>query len=136
MIQPLLIFSKWGLLILRVVVGLVLVAYGWPKIKDLKTAHKNFEMMGFKPGSLWGTIVALFEFVGGILLIIGFFSQLIGALIVIEFIVATLFNIKRGAKLVGGYAIDILLLASGFLIATSSGHFALGVDSLLGIIIY
>lgn len=136
MIQPLLIFSTWGLLILRVVVGVVLVSYGWPKIKDLKATHKNFEMMGFKPGSLWGTIIAIVEFVGGIMLIIGLFSQLIGVIILIEFIVAVLFNIKRGAKLVGGYAIDLLLLAAGLLLATSSGYFAFGVDRFLGIILY
>lgn len=135
MIQPLLVFSKWGLLALRLALGAVLIGYGWPKIKNLKATHKNFETMGFKPGFVWGSAIAILEFFGGILIIVGLFTQWVTALLILEFIVAIFFNIRRKAKFAGGYAIDILILASSLvLIATGSGYLAL--DKFFGILIY
>ena len=71
-----LINSDWVLLFVRIVLGVVMVYYGWPKIKDLKSNSKDFVKMGFKPGWLWGTAIALVEFVGGIAMLIGFLVEI------------------------------------------------------------
>ena len=95
--------------------------YGLPKIKDLKTTWQNFEMMGFKPGVLWGTIVAVVEFFGGLLLISGLLTSAAAFVLAIEMAVATIWKIKRGQKLAGGFELDLLLVVSLLTIATLGG---------------
>lgn len=121
MIILLSVFSEWALLILRLVYGLIFLSHGWPKIKNLKTNGQNFEMMGFKPGIFWGTIVALVEVFGSLAIIVGFGTQIAGLLLAFQMVVTTIWRMKRGQKLVGGYELDIILLAVGLLLATLGG---------------
>ena len=121
MIQTLLIFSEWPILLLRVVLGLIFLVHGLPKIKDLKTTWQNFDMMGFKPGILWGTMVAVVEFFGGLLLISGLLTPIAAFLLAIEMAVATAWKIRRGQKLAGGFELDLLLVVSLLAIATLGG---------------
>lgn len=128
MIQLFYFYSDWALLVLRLAVGLILVAHGWPKIKDLKTTAQNFDAMGFKPGRLWGTIAALLEFFGGLLMIIGWLTQVAASLLVLEFIVIMLWRFKRKDKLVGGFELDLILLAS-LLTLAATGSSVLALDN-------
>lgn len=133
MIQPLLVFSDWGILILRVALGLILVAHGWPKIKNLKGTAA---WMGqtFKPGIFWAAIVAITEFIGGLCLIFGFLTQVVAFFVAIEFLVI-IFKVKKGKPLVDGFEFDLLVLASALILLTlGSGGF--GLDSYLGILLY
>lgn len=136
MIQPLLVFSDWGIFILRVVLGLIMVAHGLPKIKNLRGTAREFGGMGFRPGIFWATIVALVEFVGGLGLILGFFTQFFALLVAVQFIVI-LFKLKLrpGAKLAGGYELDLLIAASALILATL-GSGALSLEQFLGVILY
>lgn len=135
MINTLLGYNWWALLVLRLAVGLIFIAHGWPKIKNLKSAAQNFEMMGFKPGSFWGTLAAVLEFFGGLLLIAGWFTQLIGLLLAIEMAITTIWKMKGGQKIIGGFELDLILLASALMLATSGGgYFAL--DNYLPITLY
>lgn len=109
------------MLILRLVYGLIFLAHGWPKIKNLKNNGQNFEMMGFKPGIFWGTIVALVEVFGSLAVIVGLGTQIAGLLLAFNMLVASIWKIKRGQKLVGGFELDILLLATGLLLASFGG---------------
>ena len=79
-----------GFVILYVgwILGLIFLIHGLPKIKDLKTTWQNFEMMGFKPGVLWGTVVAIVEFFGGLLLISGLLTSAAAFILTIEMIVS------------------------------------------------
>ncbi len=133
MIQPLLVFGDVGIAVLRVILGLIMIVHGWPKIKDIKGTAA---WMGqkFKPGIFWAVVVSLTEFVGGIFLIVGFFTQVVSLLLAIEFIVIILaMNFSKGFK--GGYEFDLLILASALaLLALGSGHYSL--DSFWGILIY
>lgn len=126
MVQTLLIFNDWAILLLRITLGLIFLVHGWPKIKDLKTNGQNFEMMGFKPGALWGTIVALAEFFGGLLLIAGLLTSAAALVLAIQMTVATIWKMRRGQKLAGGFEFDLLLLVSLLVLATQgSGLYAL-----------
>ncbi|MCL4391786.1 DoxX family protein [Patescibacteria group bacterium] len=134
MIQLLLIWSDWGILFLRVVLGLIFIRHGLPKMKDLKATGESFASMGFKPGRLWGTLVAILEVIGGLALIAGFFTQIVAALFVIEFIVI-IAAVKRKSGFVGGYEFDLLILASAVLLVFLSGG-SLSIDRLLGILLW
>lgn len=129
------ISADWALFLLRIVIAVVFLAHGWPKIKDLKTTAKNFEMMGFKPGSFWGTIVAVVEFFGGICLLFGFLVQLAGILIAIDMLVATLWRIKNGHKLMGGFELELSLLAMALMLSLAGGG-VYALDSIYPIILY
>lgn len=135
MIQLFLVFSDWALVLLRLVLGLIFIAHGWPKLKDLKTTQANFDGMGFKPGRLWGTLVALVEFVGGILFILGLFTQAAAFILAIEFIVIIIWKLKIKQKLVGGYELDLALLAALLVLATM-GSTLYALDSVFGIYLY
>ena len=126
MISTLLIFSDWTILILRLVLGVIFLAHGWPKIKNLKATGQNFEMMGFKPGAFWGTIVSVVEFLGALALILGLYTQLAALLIAFQMLVAALWKMKNKQGLIGGYEFDLILATSSLLLATlGSGVYSL-----------
>lgn len=134
MIQLLFIFSDWGLLALRFVLGLIMLCHGWPKVKDLKNTVSGFEAMGFKPAKFWGPLVAFLEFVGGIALILGVFTQVVSLLFFIEFVVAIL-KVTGKKGLVGGYEFDLLILATLLALVVFGGG-AFGADSFFGFLLY
>lgn len=134
MIQFLFVFSDWGLLILRVALGLIMVAHGWPKLKNLKGTAEGFKAMGFKPPRFWGTVVAIVEFFGGLVLILGLFTQFFAFLILIQFMVAIL-RVKGRQGFVGGYEFDLLILVAAFaLMILGAGTISL--DTAWGTILY
>ena len=120
MLQPLFIFSEFGLLFLRVALGGILLAHGFPKIRNLKATAGNFASMGFKPGMFWGGMAAAIEFIGGLLLIAGFLTQVVAFFVTVQFLVIIL-KVRRGQKLVGGYELDLLILAAASLLLTTGG---------------
>lgn len=133
MIQPLFVFSDVGILILRVVLGLIMVIHGWPKIKNIKGTA---EWMGqtFKPGIFWAVVISLIEFVGGLFLIFGFLTQIVAILVAIQFAVIILkMNFRKG--FVNGYEFDLLIFAAALaLVVLGSGHYS--VDGFLDILLY
>src|SRR6185436_17874047 len=83
-----------GLLIARLIVGLGLAAHGAQKLFGWFGGHGLagtggfFESMGFRPGKLFALMSGLAEFGGGLLFALGFFTPLIAAVIISNFIVA------------------------------------------------
>ncbi|HEX6509127.1 MAG TPA: DoxX family protein [Chloroflexota bacterium] len=69
-----------GLLILRLTVGSLLAGhgaqklFGWFEGPGLKGTHGFMEMLGMRPGHVWGTVAALGEFFGGTLTLLGFLN--------------------------------------------------------------
>ena len=121
MIPLLAIFSDWALLLLRLVYGWVFLAHGWPKLKNLKITAQNFEMMGFKPGSFWGPIVAVAETLGGLAVVLGLGTQYAGLVLAFDMLVAALWKVKNGQKLIGGFELDLSLMTIGLILATLGG---------------
>jgi uncharacterized membrane protein YphA (DoxX/SURF4 family) len=124
MIQLLLIFGDWGLLVLRIIFGLILIVYGWTKIKNLKNSPQKVFL-----------IPSLIEFIGGLFIVFGFLTQLIAFLIAIRFLVSLFNKLKQKQKMVLGFDFDLLVLAvSVALITLGGGLYAL--DQYLNIWIY
>jgi uncharacterized membrane protein YphA (DoxX/SURF4 family) len=133
MIQPLFVFGDIGIAFLRVMLGLILIVHGWPKIRNIK-GTAEWMSQTFKPGILWATLVALAEFAGGIFLIAGFLVQPVAFVITIEFIAIT-FKVKWGKGFVGGYEFELLILASALaLLSLGAGAFSL--DKFFGFLLY
>ncbi len=124
--QLLFVFNDWAVLAVRLVLGAILIIHGFPKIKNLKGTAANFPQMGFKPGWLWGPLVAVVEFFGGIALVLGFYTQIIALLIAGEFTTIVIWKIIRKQKFVGGFEFDLLIWATALLLLTQgAGMFSL-----------
>ena len=101
---------QWILLISRVVLAVVMIHYGWPKVRDLKANANDFVHMGFRPGMLWGTLIALVEFVGGIATLFGLYAELAAALFAFEMMVGAFWKLRL-KKPFADYSYDLQLLA-------------------------
>lgn len=116
-----------SMLALRLATGFIFIAHGWPKVRGMKMTAQHFESMGFKPGNVWGTIVALVEFVGGIAVLLGFYAQLAAFGLAIVMLVAIFWKLGKGQGLVGGYELDLILLSAAIAITLlSTGAYAIG----------
>lgn len=98
------------LFFVRVVLGMVMIYYGLPKIRDLKKNAEDFVGMGFRPGFFWGTIVAIIEFFGGVAMILGFYTGVVASLFGIEMALGAFWKMGR-KKPFTDYSYDVLLLA-------------------------
>lgn len=101
-----------ALLLIRLSLAATFIYHGWAKISDMQGTMVFFASLGF--GSLLTYMVAYIEFVGGILLAIGVFAKIIGALFAIIMIVAiyTVHFANGFNNMAGGYEFQLLLLAS------------------------
>lgn len=102
--------AQWILLLSRAVLAVVMIHYGWPKVRDLKSNANDFVQMGFKPGMFWGTVIALVELVGGIAILLGLYAELAAALVAFEMMVGAFWKLKI-KKPFADYSYDIQLLA-------------------------
>lgn len=137
-------FSDWGLLILRLAMGIIFLVHGWPKInpnspfKGVAGFSGFLKQMGIPLSTFFAWVVALLETVGAVLLIIGLGTRLLGVLFAIEMLVAILVAKRRTMKIpfmaqqATGWEFDFLLLAASLaLLFTGAGMIAL--DPILGL---
>ncbi len=114
--------SDFGLLLIRVALGIVFLYHGVQKLGDMDKVVGFFGQLGFPPFLAW--VVALLEVVGGALLIVGAYVQIVGPLLAIIMLVA-IFKVKFG-KGYPAMELDILLLLSLLGISgTGPGKFSL-----------
>lgn len=106
-------FQDYGLLVLRVVIGFALVVHGYPKIGSRRASViDNMRSRGI-PGPVT-LLVGYFQFIGGILLIIGAATQIVGLLVALEAIGSTyLYARVLGNRYMYGYERDIAYFAIG-----------------------
>jgi len=100
----------WILLLLRVVLAVVMIHYGWPKIRNLESNANDFVHMGFKPGRFWGTLIAVVEFFGGLAILVGFYAEFAAAFFGFQMIVGTFWKLKI-KKEFSDYSYDLQLFA-------------------------
>ncbi|HZF03279.1 MAG TPA: DoxX family protein [Patescibacteria group bacterium] len=106
----------WGVAVVRVVMGLILLTAGWGKITaGFATVAANFAKMGMPVPGVTGPFIALLELVGGALLLVGLGGRWLGLLFALEFVVAT-FVVKLPSAGWAGARLDVMLLAGGVLL--------------------
>jgi len=97
----------FGPLTIRIVIGIIFMINGWPKLLDLKQTQGFFMMVGL-PQELV-IIIGLLEVVGGILLVFGVLTRIMAFLFAIEMIGAfIILNISHGIPLPKGYELGLL----------------------------
>jgi putative oxidoreductase len=107
------IFPSAGMLVLRVVVGVTFVAHGLDKLGDLSGTEQFFASLDIPAPALAAPFVAVTETVGGVLLIAGLATPLVGAALAIDMLVALLTaHLGRGFFVSDG-GIELVLLLGG-----------------------
>ena len=134
MIQPLLIFGNWAILALRVVLGLILMRHGLPKLKSLKKTGGWFEGVGFRPGVFWALVGGIIEYVGGLAIVLGFLTQLAAVFIAFEFAIILVF-FRKSRMFTKEAEIDWLILAMALAVATL-GSGLLSLEGYWGLILF
>ena len=100
------------LLIVRIIVGIIFVAHGLDKFNmGMDAVAGFFESINIPAPMLMAWLVTLIETFGGIALIIGFGTELAAGLLVLVMIGA-LITIKFSTELIGGYELDLALIAA------------------------
>lgn len=108
------------LLFVRIALGAVMVYYGWPKVRNLRTNAGQFAGMGFRPGWLFGTPVAIIEFFGGLLMIVGVATGLIAAAFGFQMLLGALWKVRAG-KDFPDWSYDVLALAAALAVMVGGG---------------
>ncbi|NMO97805.1 DoxX family protein [Paenibacillus lemnae] len=116
-----------GVLILRVVLGIIFLVHGLDKFQSgISNISGFFESIGI-PGYMAG-VVAVIETAAGILLIAGAGTRVVSIIVTVILLVAV-FTAKSSAGFLGGYELDVALMAMAVsLIFTGAGKWS--VDAL------
>ena len=118
-----------GLLIVRVVLGIIMLYHGWPKVTNLGGTIEGFTGMGIPLPALAATFATVAEVGGGLLLLLGVLTDVAGLLVTIDMLGAITFvHAKNGfAVNDGGFEWPLALLAMGLGIALAGpGRYSVG----------
>jgi putative oxidoreductase len=141
---PFTLYPDWGLLILRIALGVVFIAHGWPKLnpngpmKGPAGFAAGLKQMGIPLPLFFAWVVALLETAGAVLLILGLGTCVLAIGLTVNMLVATFRALlPAGAtftSMMGGPRWEEeFLLAAGSLALFLTGAGAISLDSLLGI---
>lgn len=118
-----------GLLLIRVGVAVVFIYHGWGKLTGIEGVQQFFGNIGIPLTGIMAWVVAVIEFVGGIMVLTGFKIRIPSILLAIVMIVALL-----TVKISAGFEqarVDILLLMMTIALAfMGPGGYSL--DSIMG----
>jgi putative oxidoreductase len=130
-----------GLLVLRLGLGVIFIGHGAQKLfgsfggPRISGFTKMLEQLSVKPAKPMAILAGLAEFVGGILVILGFLTPLAALILIGVMIVAVLtVHLKNGFfNTNGGYEFNLALAGMALtLLIVGAGAYSL--DSVLGIL--
>ncbi len=80
--------ASWGLLLLRVVVGVTFVLHGWQKVSEWGMAGTadSFEGMGVPAPAVSAVLAAAVELLGGLALVLGVLIRIAGVLLALDMV--------------------------------------------------
>ncbi len=123
-------FANFGLLFIRIGLGMSMALHGWPKIAG---GPDKWEKIGsvmqslgidFMPGA-WGFMAAFAEFGCGILLMAGLMFAPASAMLAVTMLVAVMMHIGLGDGFIAySHPLELLIIFTG-LIITGPGRFSI-----------
>ena len=125
-----------GLLVLRVVAGVVFFMHGYQKLFDngISATQTGFDMMGAPLPDVTAVIVTFLELVGGIALVAGVMTRVVAALLAIDMVAAFAIVHQENGFFAANGGFELVLLLAGVAVAlmvTGAGAYA--VDAILAL---
>lgn len=120
---------EYGLLFIRVGIGLIFVIHGWGKISDPQVWHWMGSQMAhlgisFWP-TFWGFLAASAEFFGGLCLIFGIGTRFASAALAFVMLIALFYHLSEGHDFKRySHALSLLIVFIGLAVA-GPGRYAL-----------
>ena len=123
----LLLYSQFGPMILRIVLGLILVDLGFLKLRGERSDWiKAFEAIGLKPAKPLVSLYGLLEIIGGALLLVGLWTQPAALAFVIFSGIEFYLEYQEGSLLKRDLVFYLLIFAIALsLLFTGAGAFAI-----------
>ena len=116
-------------LLLRIGVGLIFIYAGWGKLTGIEGTQQFFGNIGIPLAGIMAWVVAVVEFVGGIMVLVGFRIQIPALLLAFIMVVAIVTTKLGGEDVFRAMRLDLLLLLTSLsLVITGSGKYGLGGD--------
>ncbi len=118
-----------ALLLLRVVLGIIMIYHGWPKVTNLGGIIDGFAGMGVPLPAVSAVFSTLAEFGGGILLLAGAFTDIAGLMVAVDMLGAIVIVHAKHGFSVGDNGVEwpLALLTMGLAIALAGpGRFSVG----------
>ena len=97
-------YKKYATLVLRLVVAYVFIVHGWGKLTGIAGTAGFFGKLGIPLATFFAWIVAIVEFGGGILVLVGVLTRISSLLLAVTMLVAILLH-------EGGFELELTLLA-------------------------
>ncbi len=132
-------FAQYADLPLRIMLGIVFLYHGYPKLftaTGFKGHVQTVKGIGFRPAAFWALCSAIAEFFGGLAVLLGAFTRIGAALIVINMLVAlyaSIFQWGRKFSIIHqGYEYELVLIATALtLVLAGAGPYSL--DAMYGL---
>jgi len=129
-----------GLLLARITLGVLMAAHGSQKLLGwfggygLAGTAGFFEALGFRPGRLFAAAASAAEIASGVLLAVGLFGPVAGALMVSVMVVAAISVHWQHGLFAASNGIEVALLyGAGAAALTLTGPGAYSLDALFGL---
>ena len=123
-----------GMTIIRVIVGIAFFAHGWQKVFTFGFAGTGgfFESLGIPAAGFFAIVVSLLELLGGLALILGIGTRIVGLLLAIDMFTALLVVHLPNGFFVSenGYEL-VLVLGTAALAFAITGASSLSLDNRL-----
>ena len=118
-----------GLLVLRIVAGVVFFMHGYQKLFDngISATQTGFDMMGAPLPDVTAVIVTFLELVGGIALIAGVMTRVVAALLAVDMVAAFAIVHQENGFFAANGGFELVLLLAGVavtLVVTGAGAYA------------
>jgi|SRR3989344_8878168 len=116
--------EDYGLLALRIALGIIFLYHGYPKIKNPKMMAQTF-------GNTFPLVLGLVEFVAGILILFGLYTQFAAIAFIIIMLGALYYKITKWkisffAQNTTGWEFDLLILAASIaLLSLGAGAYSI-----------
>ncbi len=106
-----------ALLLLRLGVGVIFIVAGWGKLNGIDGTAGFFENLGIPLPLFMAWVVALVEFLGGIMVLVGFKARIPALLLAFIMLVAIVLTKLGGENPFRAMRLDLMLLLTSLAIA-------------------
>lgn len=116
-----------ALLLIRIGVGLIFIYAGWNKLTGIEGTTNYFDGLGVPVAGVMAWVVAIVEFVGGIMVLTGFRIELPAILLAVVMVFAIILTKIGIDNMFRAMRLDLLLLLCNVaLMLTGAGKYAIG----------